>query len=41
MNVECEKCEATYEINIIDHLLETGEPNIRFCPNCGTETLIF
>ena len=38
--VECENCEAKFEIIVTDHLLESGEPDIRFCPNCGTETLV-
>lgn len=40
MEYECEKCETTFEINVTDQLLCGDEPSIRFCPNCGTETLI-
>ena len=38
--VECEKCESKFEIIVKDHLLETGEPEMNYCPNCGTKTLI-
>jgi hypothetical protein len=38
--VECEKCESQFEIIILDYLKDSDEPNIKYCPNCGTETLI-
>lgn len=36
---ECESCEVKVEITVIDHLIETGVPDIKYCPNCGKETL--
>lgn len=37
--VKCENCEAEFEIIIKDYLLDNDEPVIKYCPNCGTETL--
>lgn len=38
--LDCTKCESSFEITVTDHLLENGEPEIRYCPSCGTETVI-
>lgn len=39
MFFECTECEAAFEIQVTDHLISTGEPDITFCPGCGKETL--
>jgi len=35
--IECNHCEAKFEITVVDYFLKSGEPGINYCPSCGEE----